>query len=297
MMWHGKCYRKRQDDVFPMTVLKDEDGIDDPCELEKFQYARNGDHLMAPFQCDLCHSRNIQGRDPSVGVILDKRLLTAIRQANIDAFWGRSKQTVASNWGDVKQIARFGMADLGIKSIFPDMGPHPLRDEWGMVIACTILQKTLQPGMYGPNVQFDMVRKLRSGFSNLWGASKHTMTKGVMTRDTMKIFVTECPTHSLWFKRFIRGMHARMGDDRLPDTAILVKVMHALMEWVEQDYQDCDNPGSRRYIVRCGLYFMAGYLGSLRGEETPRIVRKYFYILNNESLNSEAFCPSFIWEV
>ena len=287
MSWHGRCYKRRIEDNYPIATLKDEDGLDDPRELEKFKYARNGDHFLAPFQCDLCHFRNIQKRDPEVGVLPDKRLLVAIRRANIDAFWGRSDQTVAGNRGDVKQLMRFGMSELGIQSLLPEMGPHPIEDNWGMGIACTILQKTLQPGMYGPNVQFDTARKLRSAYSNLWGASQHTMTMGVMARDTVKTFVTNCPTYSLWFERFVRGMHARMGDDRRPDTAISSKVMHALMERVEQDYQDCEDPGRRRFIVRSGLYFMAGYLGSLRGEEIPRVVRKYFFILNQEAAQSE----------
>ena len=287
MMWHGRCYKLRVEDNFPIATLKDEDGLDDPRELEKFRFARNGDHLLSPFQCDLCHFRNIQGRDPSPSLPLDKQLLIAIRRANMDMFWGRSEHTVKGNKGDVKQLLRFAESELGIHNLLPNMGPHPVEDEWGVGIACCILRKTLQPGLYGPNVQFETARKLRSAYSNIWGASIHTMTMGIMARDTAKTFLTKCPTYCLWFERFMRGMHARMGDDRRPDTAISLKVMHALMNRVEEDFLESSDAGSKRYLARCGLFFTSAYLGSLRGEEVPRVVRKFFYDLNLESLQSD----------
>jgi hypothetical protein len=40
----------------------------------RFKSGRNGDHLLCPFQCDLCHFRNIQGRDPVPGLVKDKLL-------------------------------------------------------------------------------------------------------------------------------------------------------------------------------------------------------------------------------
>ena len=75
-----------------------------------------------------------------------------------------------------------------------------------------------------------------------------------------------------------------MGDVRKPDAAISSAVMHAVMERVEVDFINADSQIERRYLVRCGLYFLAGYLGSLRGEEIPRIVLKHFLELNKEAL-------------
>ena len=57
-----------------------------------------------------------------------------------------------------------------------------------------------------------------------------------MARDTIKTYVTECPTHSFWFERFMKGVHSRMGDDHRPDAAISVNVMHALMNKVDLDF-------------------------------------------------------------
>ena len=33
-------------------------------EKERYRTARDGDHLLAPFECDLCSFRNVQKRDP-----------------------------------------------------------------------------------------------------------------------------------------------------------------------------------------------------------------------------------------
>ena len=130
-MWHRRCYKQRINDNYPIAVLKDKDGMRDPKELKKFKYGKNGDHLISPFQCDLCHFRNIQRRDPEVNVVSEKKLLVVISRVNLDAFWGRIDHTVVSNRVDVKQILHFVSNYLGITSIFPEMGPHAIADHWG----------------------------------------------------------------------------------------------------------------------------------------------------------------------
>ena len=77
-----------------------------------------------------------------------------------------------------------------------------------------------------------------------------------------------------------------MGDDRRPDIAISTEVMHEIMKRVEADYHDADTPGQRRYITRAGLWFISSFLGSLRGEEVPRLLLKYFVDLNKEAYES-----------
>ena len=58
---------------------------DDP---ERFKLARDGDHLMCPFQCDDCHFQNLN---------TDGVLLLCIRRTNLDAVWARKPATVHSN--------------------------------------------------------------------------------------------------------------------------------------------------------------------------------------------------------
>ena len=284
MAWHGSCYKLRLGDEYPIVKLEEAEGIVDPEEDNKFRQGRNGDHLLCPFQCDLCHFRNIQLRDPQSESRQDRNMMIAIRRANLDACWGRSTSTVKSNKSTLKRLVTIAHDDYGMTQPLPDMGPHELNDSWGMGLAITLLRKSLDKGIHGPNVQFETARRLRSAYSNLWGASKHALTLGVLAKETTKIFVTKCPGYCLWFERFIRGMHSRMGDVRKPDAAISSLVMHALMHRVNADFVDADSYIERRYLARCGLYFLAGYLGSLRGEEIPRVVLKYFLGLNEESL-------------
>ena len=67
-------------DNYPVAKLKDaDDDMDDPKEANKYRYARNGDNYLCPFQCDVCHFRNIQLRNPQAGSVQDMNMLVAIR--------------------------------------------------------------------------------------------------------------------------------------------------------------------------------------------------------------------------
>jgi len=261
-----------------------EEEVEDPEEALKYKSARNGDHLITPFQCDLCHFRNIYNRDPVRDRQGDMHAMTAIRRAILDSFWSRQPDTVSKNKSSVKKIFDFGTGTYGMPSVLPQLGPHSLEDVWGMGIALIVLRKSLDKGKYAERVQFDTARRMRSAFSNVWGASIHTMTDGVMARDTMKTFLTHCPTYSLWFERFMKGMHSRMGDIHRPDLAISKPVMLQIMNLLNEDYFEADGESRKRYVARMGLLMLSTFLGGLRGEEVPRIVRKHFIELNKESL-------------
>ena len=62
-VWCAECYDvDSEDDVFPIKRLispEDEHAVVDDKDTERFMVARNGDHFMFMFQCDLCHFRNI----------------------------------------------------------------------------------------------------------------------------------------------------------------------------------------------------------------------------------------------
>jgi hypothetical protein len=213
----------------------------------------------------------------------DNNALIAIRRANIDAFWSRSPGTVNNTRSGIKRMLQINTEVFGLPDLLPKMGPHPLKDNWGIGLAIIMLHKSLDKGKYRDTVQFETVRKLRAAYSNVWGASEHTMTQGVMARDVMKIFVTNCPSHCLWFERFIKGMHCRMGDERRPDVALSRAVMLLLMEYANMDYDTSVTAERKRFIARAGLFYLSTFLGGLRGEEVPRVVRKYFILLNEES--------------
>lgn len=58
---------------------------------------------MVPFQCELCHFRNIQEREPGTGG-RDALLMEYIRRAILDAFWAREPSTVKQNLRETKRL-------------------------------------------------------------------------------------------------------------------------------------------------------------------------------------------------
>ena len=84
----------------------------------RFQVARNGDHLMILFQCELCHFRNLKGLDPGKGDA-DIRLLRTIRRATLDAFWAREPSTVEATRRDSKKIVEISQS-LGLDDTLPE---------------------------------------------------------------------------------------------------------------------------------------------------------------------------------
>ena len=266
-------------------MLEDEeDGfVDDPSEGERFKSARNGDNYLCLFQCDLCQFRNLYSRDPMASVE-DEKIMCYIRRAVLDRFWGRASGTVSGNLGQSHGFHKVACEDFGLMEALPAMGPFPLLDTFGIGSALVMLKRSMMPGKYGDHIQYDTLRKYRSAFSNVWGASVHTMQESVMARATTKLYVTSCPTNGLRFERFMGGSHSRMEDDHRPDTAISSFVMKKVLQYAEADWHGSVDVTERRFIVRAGLFLVLAFLGALRGEEVPRLVRKEFIKLNKTSM-------------
>jgi len=101
----------------------------------RFIRARDGDHLVTPFQCNLCHFCNIMGRDPIHNSPQDVRLQKLIRRANLDALWSREPNTVRTTLMMGRQGANIS-ASLGFKhNLFKPMGPFPVEAVFEMAPA------------------------------------------------------------------------------------------------------------------------------------------------------------------
>jgi hypothetical protein len=160
-------------DTFYCHVLTDDDGFDWRPVEDSFRYkqARDGDHLLTAFQCDLCWFRNLQQRDPLSQLDRDDLLLCCIRRANLDAVWGREPLTVQATLRSAIQLMRL-WDKVGMSPQFPLIGPFPVRDSLGMGVTVAMLLKSLEPGKYHASYQqFETVRKLRAGFANIYMAS------------------------------------------------------------------------------------------------------------------------------
>ena len=59
--------------------------------------------MITNFQCDKCHSRNIQGGDSDSLADKDVVLMVVIRRATLDYFWSRGTVTIKGNLSMMKR--------------------------------------------------------------------------------------------------------------------------------------------------------------------------------------------------
>jgi hypothetical protein len=242
---------------------------------ENYMTARAGDHLMTAFQCELCHFRNCFHRNPRPENKQDWWTLQCMIRANVDAFWSKRASTVQGNLGEVRRFIklshRFGI-EMPLMT-FP-RGPFPLLDSFGMIPAIATLQRSFDRGRNSSTIQWETMRNLRTCFSNLihttpFGSGGATMTNGKKTS-----FVTNSPTNSQWFQRFMIGTHERMGDVKIQDTALSIDVLLSLQEVLEQHWIEAWNEQDFELLFELatiGCTATSGFSAGLRGEEIGHV--------------------------
>ena len=289
MAWHAHCYHTCERDPFPigLTPLERDDcdreapdQVDEGWELTQaeredleaqFYSARPGDHLMCPFQCDQCHFRNMLGRDPMDDHI-DRWLLLCIRRANLDAFWARRPSTVLGNLREAQRAMKIA-SQLRIPSPVSTFlrGPFPLSDTFGMGMAITLLQRSLDPGRNSATVQWDTVRGLTSFYTNYIHTTQAGIGVAALTDGKSKTYFSSSPTHaSPWYARFRVGCHERMGDVRIPDKALSIDILLALQDVLEEHWTQAKTVGDNETqfeVATLGTALTSSFSTSLRGEE------------------------------
>ena len=253
-------------------MAQDEDGFEMPIAGDelRFKQARAGDFLMTPFQCDLCHFRNIKGNNPDATRDEDVLLMDTIRHVNINALWSREPGTVRGNLIQAKRMEQIGLT-LGLESVAPHLGPFPLEDTFGVAVAACFLQRTLDPGRTEKTVQFSTARKLRSAFSNAYHASKMVTQVSAMAFESNKTYATTCPTYGPFFERFVLGCHKRMGDVVVTDFALSKPIFFEMMKHLELDWRESVTNEERDGVVEFAGMLLFGYLLGLRGEEIVKV--------------------------
>jgi hypothetical protein len=241
---------------------------DDP---DRFRQAREGDHLMCPFQCDVCHFRNIKSRNPGDSPS-DKLFMMCIRRANLDALWSREAGTINSNRRKFNKVIELSEM-LGLENPYPERGPYPEEDSFGMSNACMLLMYSLNSGVNADTIQYETMRGLRSHFANF----VHTVPGGAgyatIGDDARSgTFFSNSPTNSYWFRRFMQGCHRRMGDVWMPDRSLTIdELLHCLVV-LDEDWETfADDPAAQLQTALTGLSLTAGYSAALRGEELTRL--------------------------
>lgn len=288
-VWCGPCYVPDPNDKFYHHTPSDEDGFDwrPPSDLLRHRQGRNGDHLICPFQCDMCWFRNLQHRDPLGDNARDALLLCCIRRANLDALWGRESHTVDSTLRAAKQLVKL-WRQVNLEPVFPALGPYPVGDSVGFRVAIGMLLKSLEPGRYHrDHQQFETIRKLRAGYSNMYMASiEGASSLRTVGGDRVKHFLTTSPTQSTWFERFSAGCLRRMGQEVRQDWAIPLPAMHSLVELLEKEWNGTADTRERSLIVSIATYSLIAFCGSFRGNKVFLTdlygLRKYCYDLQGK---------------
>ena len=140
------------------------DGLEDEEENEdletgeklelRFRRGRNGDHVLGiPFECDLCHFRNMARRDPVDGNPKDEFTLMCIRRASLDAMWSREASTVSGNLNRLRRDYDDTKASLSIAEPLPVLGRDDVSDRVGMGVAVSTLNASLRKGKYAGHLQ------------------------------------------------------------------------------------------------------------------------------------------------
>jgi hypothetical protein len=221
-------------------------------------------------QCEICHFRNIEGSDPRTGHEGHCFLLLCMRRANIDTFWARKSSTVRSNVYEVRRhtrsCTRFSVGHpVGARFA---RGPCALDDEWGMLLACGLLERTLDSGRNSITVQYSTARRLQAAMTNYAFTTEEGGGPVMVLSDRYKQRFSGGPTSTLFYERFSLVCHARMGDVIQRDQALTIKALEALLAMAELDASSDTTSLKEQYeMILHGLALTIGYSTGLRGEE------------------------------
>jgi hypothetical protein len=275
--WCASCYKVPEGSRFPISFLKDEDGNVLVNEEDKTMFlgARVEDHVVCPFQCELCHFRNMQGRSPmkGTGVLNDAETIDLIRRANIDAFWSREHTTIGHNLSKINRVLQISH-ELGLdKPPVPMLGTWPVEDKFGMGAAIVLLKHSLNHGVTETTVQYNAMRKMKSTFVNLYHASVENQGSAIVGGRDGKSFVSmDAPIYSEFLGRFQAGMHNRMGDKVVQDFGLSRGIMQKFQEVMEGEWMQADVLREIKMdISQLAVFVLVGYARALRGEEIPKL--------------------------
>lgn len=238
---------------------------------DRFLYAREGDFLHYPFQCDVCWFRNLTWRSPSNTSESDQRLLSYIRRVNLDGMWSREPGTVRSIKLNLVKLIK-NCRDLGLEPKLPELGPWPVADKVGFQVALAQIRFSQEKGNNElTHLQFDTIRKLRTSFSHVHevsAAANNTLTHSFRTLLGKSFVNSNCPTQSRLFKKYMEGMLERMGKQTKSNMPLDYKVLHLILKSFELEMQMIGtNSKRKRWITMCGSFLLLGFVLSLRGNE------------------------------
>jgi len=243
--------------------------------------ARNGDHMMVAFECDLCVFVKLKGRYPIVNSSKDRKLIACIRRVNLDAFWSRATSTINNNLRSIKKIL-LASDELDLPSPFVTHGPMPREDHCGYQIAISMVLASLRPGKHSKAyTQFDTIRNLRTAFGAFEMSSSANGDRNLTVSSSGNTCkdILRSPTSSVWFRHFYSGCRSRMGQVYKPNLALSTELIVNILKLARKDIYSATDRQAKFDIVIFGTYVAVAYVLSLRGSEG--------LMLNLSSINKE----------
>jgi hypothetical protein len=143
-----------------------------------------------------------------------------------------------------------------------------LNDAWGMLLACGLLERTLDPGRNSITVQYSTARRLQAALTNYAFTTEEGGGSATVLSDRYKQRFSGGPTSTLFYEPFSLGCHEQMGDMIQKDQALTIKVLEALLGMAELDASSGTISAKERYeAILLGSALMIWYSTGLRGEE------------------------------
>jgi len=222
-----------------------------------------------PFECDLCHFRNLNNRDPLTNYLTDLWTLLCIRRACLDAFWSRESGTVLGNLSRFKLDYFSGLAVFSMECQLPVFGSAQVEDKVGMWGALFMLNASLRPGRNAPRVQFDVSRRTLSWLNAMYQASSYATSEMVLTNQDKTFHIIQGPVTSLWRERNTKGFKRRVGIQRKQNEPLTMALMLAILKLAEEDWKRSKSAYEKKTIEEFVCFMIIGFMLSLRGEEVP----------------------------
>jgi len=253
----------------------------------EYLHAREGDHLITPFECDLCIFLKLKGRYPNGQMDDDRKVVACIRRMNLDAFWSRASTTVGNNLRLARNLINLPKS-VGLSPPFVSHGPMPDFDHCGYKVAVSMLLMSLKPGRYDKSyTQFETIRHLRSCYNNFERISTIHATDHLLFPTQVNQENHQNITNSIWFRRFYAGSKSRMGQVVKPNLALSTELIIRVLDDVLVEVHRSEAKDQKFECIVFGAYVVIGYVLSLRGSEGLMV---NLSTINRELQNNRDHC-------
>ena len=229
--------------------------------------------MGVPFECDLCHFRNMNRRDPVWERDKDMKTFEAIRRIQLDVFWAREKSTVSGNLSRMRRDYMDAKFQYSIgDALMPYFPVHELKDQVGMAGAITMISASLRDGINCKNLGFASTRRTRTWIGHVFNSSggyDGRPREGRARADPA--FISGSPTDQRWFHRFVQGMKLRMGEVRFQNEALTSKQVLGLSAMLDDAWNRSTKDTHKERLEELMCFILIGFGAGLRGEEVPLV--------------------------